>query len=187
MACLKDKVYLQGIIELPAQNVSGKPVDYRYQIEPVCPDRDVCDVYRPHLIWMFDFKPFKQVRVYRIVRFWFTRVLARINGLYAHFMHMIENRLVVNCKAVLAVKNLAYTPISIEWARCIYLVNVQFHHQVIFRWWHRPVIKTRAVEIEQSCLCGDRQLRSVHIHKEAPFRDRELRDQIFFSATRFEW
>ena len=131
----------------------------------------VCDVYRPHLIWMVDFKPFKQVRVYWIVRLRFARVLARINGLYAHFMHMIENRLVIDAKAVLAVKNLAYTPVSIEWACRIYLVNVQFHHQVIFRWWHGLVVKTCAVEAKQSCLCRDWQLVSVHIHKETPFGD----------------
>ena len=132
VACIKNEVYLQRIVEFPAQNISGKPVDYRHQIEPVCPDRDICDVYRPHLIGMVDFKPLKKVRVYRIARLRFARVLAWINGLYAHFVHMVEHRLMIDLKAILTVENLADPPVTIEWASRIYLVNVQFHHQIIF-------------------------------------------------------
>ena len=32
VACFKNEVYLQRIVELPDQNISGKPVDYRSQI-----------------------------------------------------------------------------------------------------------------------------------------------------------
>lgn len=81
---------------------------------------------------MIDFKPFQQVRVYQIARLSLARVLAWIDGLYTHLVHMSQYRLMFDFKLVVSIQDLANAPIAIKRMSCIYLVNVRFDHQILF-------------------------------------------------------
>ena len=100
---------------------------------------------------------------------------------------MVKDSFMIDQDVVPVVQPPANTPVA-EFRMCrIDLVNVQLYVQILIRGWNRLIVKRGSVEPQKHRLSGNRQFSTVHIHKHSPLRDGQLRDQIFFSATRFEW
>ena len=139
------------------------------------------------MVRMVDVHSFQQVWVDRMQRARLAGVLPWVYGLDAHFPHVAQDGLGVEMDSIVALQPSPDAPIAKLWVRRVDFVDVVLHLQIFGTGRNGMVVQRASIDPEKLCLFRDRNVLVVEIDQLAAFCRRQLRGQIFFSATRFEW
>ena len=90
------KIHLQCLVQFPADNIAGVPVNHSHQIHPSVLETDIRDIHRPDMIGMTGCHPSQKIGIDLMRQVAFAQVRARTDTGDAHIPHTAHHAFAVD-------------------------------------------------------------------------------------------
>ena len=137
---VQDKGHLQGVINLPGDDIAREPVDGRHQIHPSVAKSNICDIDAPNMVGRAGNHASEKIRIDPVLKVPLAEIGAGVNPFDSHLPHGCLNAFPPH-KDPFFLKGDGHLAASVKGVLGVDLINPVSKPNLFLRDLHRPVVQ----------------------------------------------